>query len=242
MKKIIISLLALVIIISSSTIAFADEFYESNHCVTSYGNPSTTPPLPLGCNNSGGNTSGGGINGGVGSTSIVSWAQQITSVLGVGVDGYHNVMNSDISNGTYTVQKRPGTEADRYWCTYLVIDSYNLTGIAGLSYNYAAVIDMIDFWQSTGGYSYLNYYIDNHQVVLLGVKPGYAFFLQGTPGQHTGNEHVEIVRDLSIDVNGNGVVNTYSSNTTLTEHAWQVSGWEIIPLWNVTPVGFGGHL
>lgn len=54
MKKHVLFFVVLcVCCISFTSLVFADEIFESNHCVTQIGNPQDPPPLPLGCDNSG---------------------------------------------------------------------------------------------------------------------------------------------------------------------------------------------
>jgi hypothetical protein len=163
---------------------------------------------------------------------VLGWAQSITNILQVGYDGSYNKMVSNISNSTYTAPQSPSTNiGNLYWCTYLIIDSYALSGINGLSRaSHSAVVYMMQFWRQTPGFVFLDYYSGNRQSVLSQVQPGYVIFYQANPGQTTLGtfDHVAIVKSLTINNNGDGTLETYDSNTTYsTRLTYPVDNWNI---------------
>ncbi len=195
-------------------------------------------------------------------SSILGWTENISSVLEIGPDIFipndpnPNQHNTDydrvvqiITNGTYTATRRTGELIDTsprglYWCTNLVIDSYNLAGKAGLGLNHQAVVNMNNFWKTSSrdfnsGYIYLDYLNDNHQSVLSALNPGFAIFFESVPGVFTGNEHTAIIKDKHLDSNGNGWIETYDSNTNSKTHRYPIFGWNVKNQ-RYTLVGFGG--
>jgi hypothetical protein len=142
-------------------------------------------------------------------------------------------MVADISSTSYTAPKSPGTSiSNKYWCTYLVIDSYNLANHPGLSRAQAAVASMIPFWKSSSGFKFLDYYNGSHQNILSQVQPGYSIMFQDNPGQATVGEfdHAAIVKSINLNSQGDGTLVTYDSNLptqwgkTIT---YPVAGWEV---------------
>lgn len=206
------------------TNAFAQQTVQSKPVQTKVGNPA-------------GNPSSGNLS------SILDWDEKIVNSLQPGIWGYLNKLATNITNGSYTTNTWAGADTGSvYWCTYSVIDSYNLAGISGLSKSqHAAVVIMRQFWKSAQaaslGYKYLDY-PSNHQT-LQEVQPGYAMFMESVPDQHTGNEHVAIVKAISINDRGDGTIETYESNSSSKSHTYIVDGWNIPK--TVYPVrGFGG--
>jgi hypothetical protein len=198
----------------------------------------------------GGLTAGGGGGGGGGGTtgvcnsgstqsSITGWAKSITSCLQVGADGFFDILTAPVSNGSYTTHA-----PTPYECTYLVVDSYNLSGYSGLSYGSdGAVAYMISFWKSNPNYLYLDYYNLSHQTILSQVQPGYAIFFQTVPGQTTvGDDHTAIVGSLTLDSLGSGSMVTYNANSPAsagTAVRYSVYLWDIVNQGSQQAVGFG---
>lgn len=172
---------------------------------------------------------------------ILEWAQKINDALEPGVWDYRNKMMADICNTTgYCAHKRLGaTEAYEngeqlslqgiYWCTFIVIDSYNLAGRAGLTpEGHLAVVNMIDYWKNTSGYQYLDYQHQNHADILKQVKPGYAYFLVQSPELlHTAHEHTGLVKSITFDSRGNGTLVTVESNSSFPGHSYPIVEWEV---------------
>lgn len=147
------------------------------------------------------------------SGTILPWTIQISDALQTGFDGSYDKMVSNITNGTYTAPQSPGTStSNKYWCTYLVIDSYNLAGFSGLSRAHAGAVNMLSFWKTNAAYTFLDYYNNNH--MLDQVQPGYSILFQDNPGQTSIGDfdHAAIVKDINVDSHGNGTLNTYDSN------------------------------
>lgn len=166
------------------------------------------------------------------STNVLTWVEKINSVLEEGPLGDFNKMIANITNGVYTAKKRTGefintTERGLYWCTNLVIDTYNLIGKTGLNDNHQAVISMRNFWKTTPGYIHLDYLNENHQSILSRVSPGYVVFFEQQPGVFTGNEHVAIVKTISIDSDGKGFLETYDANTNAKTQRYPIVNWDI---------------
>ncbi|MCL4418989.1 hypothetical protein M1146_02680 [Patescibacteria group bacterium] len=167
---------------------------------------------------------------------ILGWAGQITNNLQIGSDGGLNRMTTSITNNSYTAIYAPSTSSlDKYWCTYLVIDSYNLAGYRGLSLGSGdgAVYYMISHWKQLPGYTFLDYYNQPHENILKLVRPGYAIFFLNDPsatGPSSDGDHAAIVKSISIDLQGNGVIETYDSNLPSawgTVVRYPVVDWEI---------------
>lgn len=174
-------------------------------------------------------------------STILAWDQKIVDGLEAGIWGLFNKLATAITNGTYSTGIWYGAdEPTVYWCTYSIIDSYNLAGISGLSKGaHAAVITMRQFWsQSSGlGYKYLDYRTDN--TLLKSAQPGYAIFMEAVPGSYTGHEHVALMKIISFDDRGNGVIETNDSNSGQKSNRYPVVGWSITNT-PYTVTGFGG--
>lgn len=175
---------------------------------------------------------------------ILEWDEAIVAVLQTGVWGYYNRMMTNFSDGDYSTGTWAGTnEGNLYWCTYSIIDSYRLAGVPGLGKDkgHAAVVGMRSYWKSLEaqnyGYIYVDYEGNNQN--LINVQPGYAMFMESVAGQHTGREHVNMVKEISIDANGNGYFVTNDSNSSSKSRKYTVAGWKILN--TIYPVrGFGG--
>ncbi len=236
MKKYISLIISCVIFfvfffLPSST--FAQQEYFSNTCINEFGEPIDPPPGQLGCSNTTGGT--GGTSGGL--TDVLSWAEQIATHLEPAFWDYRNRMMGDVSNGTYSANKRTGssdavnqlTLDGLYWCTFIVIDSYNLAGRSGLTpAGHLAVVNMIQYWKNTPGYRYLDYDHEDHKTIIQQLKPGYPYFLVRSAAlEHTGNEHVGLIRNISLDQNGNGYIETLESNASNISRKYPVDAWSV---------------
>lgn len=172
--------------------------------------------------------------------SAIDWDTQIVQALQPGLWGYINKLVSGISNGSYSTGSWNGTnEATVYWCTYSIIDSYNLAGVGGLSKaSHAAVVNMRNYWKNApAGYKYIDYPGSSKELASL--QPGYAMFMELVPGQYTGNEHVAMIKSVSVDARGNGSIQTQDSNSSVPIHTYPVDNWTIQGT-NYPVRGFGG--
>lgn len=141
---------------------------------------------------------------------------------------YHKMVNP-ISNGGYRGIAGNATDlSNLYWCTFLVIDAYNLSGIRGLTTAHSAVLNMIPFFMNTSGYTFIPYSVafssysppryrvtnnGERRYALTKVQPGCTTFFQSNPGVHEKN-HVAILKTKVLDANFNGFIETYDSNNT----------------------------
>lgn len=210
----------------------SQEITKSNTVSTKVGNPTQSPPgiiVP-------GNTNNSQL------ASVLEWDEKIVNALSKGAWGYFNILSTAISNGSYSTGTCPANCVQGiYWCTHSIVDAYNLAGIAGLSKTgHAAVVNMRAFWKSEQaaslGYKYVDY---NGSIKGLAIYPGYAIFFESVAGVHTGDEHVALVKEISIDEKGDGKIDMYDSNYPTRSHHYAISGWTIInPLYPIR--GFGG--
>lgn len=191
-----------------------------------------------------GGAGGGGGNGagGTGNTSdVVNWAQQITAGLKTNLWTYYNDSRGiDLCQGAYCVSQRSGSgEDDLYWCTYLVVDAYNLAGHAGMTVDrQGSVQAMAEFFKGNG-FLYVRYDDSTGQAALGQVKPGFAFFLESERGVYNEKEHTGLVQTISIDGNGNGSLVTYESNSDQISHTFTIANWQVLNTFYPL-TGFGG--
>lgn len=142
---------------------------------------------------------------------IVQWAQRINDALQPGLPpSSYNKMLADISNGTYSATKRSAQDrgvgpTGIYWCTNIVIDSYNLANTKGLNTNHQAVRGMMDFWKKTSGYIFQPYPGTDLKLV----QAGFALF-RINPDWNL--DHVSIIESIKIDHRGEGSIKTLDSN------------------------------
>lgn len=214
---------------------------KSNRVCTKVGNPTTPDPCLI-------PDQGIPIPGGVpsnlsGLAAILEWDSQIVNSLAPGLWGYLNRMLTNFSNNNYSTGTWPGTnEGSVYWCTYSIIDSYNLAGFPGLSKAaHAAVVNMRRFWRTEGVAKYNMVYVDyqTDNTSIANVKPGFAMFMETVDGVFTGKEHVNMIREISINAEGNGSFSTYDSNSSAKGKNYTVAGWRVLnPIYPVR--GFGG--
>ena len=227
MKKVLILLTSFLFLTCVNVPAYADLQTNSNTIDTKVGNPLIT-----------------GVTGGGKAGDVLSWASQISNELEAGYDGAFDRMTASITNGSYTTQPAPGTSVGNiYWCTYLIVDSFNLAGITGLSRGAdAAVVNMISAFQNTPGLKYLDYYNGNRSQVLSQVQPGYAIFYQSSPGSGALGDldHTAIIKTISVNSHGDGQIETMDANISGGRKvlSYTIDGWDI--KWRTSPVvGFG---
>ncbi len=158
---------------------------------------------------------------------ITYWTQQITQNLTGETriwppSNYFNILLTPPSNGSYRAFYAPATDlTNLYWCTFLVVDAYNLASFKGLDLiGQGDVIAMQNFFGNTPGYSLISFpgdnpsgYIPAVKVAILNqVQPGSAIFFNSIRGVHNGAEHVGVVASILVDSFGNGLLTTYESN------------------------------
>lgn len=155
-----------------------------------------------------------------GSNKIIGIASQITQLLSKGIDGFFNVKRDE-----------PGVY---YWCTYLIVDSYNRSGLSGLTRpNHAAVLAMKSFFSNTQGYKLLS-----PDTAVSNLRVGDVIFFEGS-----GNQHTSLIKSFDLEENGNGVIKTYDSNNIVIEDTVFVRNYRATKaqtttrLYNIT--GFG---
>jgi hypothetical protein len=175
---------------------------------------------------------------GQGLSGVVGFAKQITDALTVGpierIWGMKlfNELDNEIANGFWHTGTFAGTnDATVYWCTYLVIDSYSLSGFQGFLKNkltggMAGVLNMRAWWMGQGqalGYYYLD--TDKDPKTILKVVPGDAMFeFDNCPGQC---QHVALVREVCIHADGTGHVTTLESNSGSRGKQLPVVNWKV---------------
>lgn len=147
---------------------------------------------------------------------------------------------------SYRVILRQGSNIGprwRYWCTDLIIDTYNLAlGKRLLGENLGAVQSQVTFWKTEGkGFSYVRY-VANHQGALNKLFSsqglGGPIFWESQEGTYNGGEHVGLIKNGSIDSHGNGEIDTYEANAGHTSGKYPIVGWQVknVPY---PVVGFG---
>lgn len=174
----------------------------------------------------------------------VYWAKNINGALKYNTNnGTWDIMMQNISNNGYTATKEPGGPPDgnKYWCTYLVIDSYRLAGVPGLSLNQGLVSSMLSFWQNTTGYFVIPYSVsaslEQKIANLKSVRPGYAVLRT-----YAGNyklDHASIVSENKVRDDGYGSIITIDANG-FTSWPLVVEKGDIVQLDNHYSVNFGG--
>lgn len=98
-------------------------------------------------------------------------------------------------------------ESVYYWCTYLIIDSYNKSGFPELTRaSHAGVIGMKNFFSSGGKYKLLP-----ADTPVENLKPGNVIFFEGK------GQHVSLIKSVDINELGHGSIHTYESNNVQTE-------------------------
>lgn len=204
---------------------------QTSCAVTKVGSPQDSPSLPTACTTASQDT--GSTITSADSIDIVSWAEKITAALRPNLWSYYNNMTANICSGTgYCATKATGnSEVNLYWCTYLVVDAYNLSDKKGLNITSdAAVVNMMQNWKNMAGYTFYPYDPGNpsnpeNRDTLSKIHPGVAFFFAEDPHQTVGAEHTGLVKSISIDKNGNGSITSLESNSDKTSHTYIISDW-----------------
>ena len=131
---------------------------------------------------------------------IVSNAAQIVTLLRPGT-----ICNPKTGTRCYNVKvDEPGVF---YWCTFLIIDSYNKAGLPGLTRKAdGLVVNMRDFFKNTPGYRLLPPSTPVEQL-----RSGDTIVFQGD------GQHINLIHSFELDQNGNGVIHTYDANNVVTE-------------------------
>lgn len=183
---------------------------------------------------------------------ILTYTTQLSNALQYGkanVTGAlsYNRMVQDITNGTYHSTKRTGDVKDGtgedgiYWCTNLVIDTYNLAGITGpqISKGHQSVASLLQFWRTTPGFLFFDYLKSPEQTLKRVISGAVVFFKQTINSTSTQPfDHVAIVKQISVDVKGNGEMQTYDANTPDKILVYPIDSWNVKG--NLYPlVGFG---
>lgn len=148
---------------------------------------------------------------------------------------------------SYRVVLRGGSNigpAWRYWCTDLIIDTYNLKlGKRVLGEDLGAVQSQVSFWKRKGGSFVYMRYINNHARALQALFQtapnfGDAIFWESQEGTYNGGEHVGLIRGGTVDSHGNGEIDTYEANAGRTSGKYPITNWQIknVPF---PVVGFG---
>jgi len=141
-----------------------------------------------------------GTGGGVGNERIVQNASQITQNLRTSYD-------SGLGVNLYNVKvDEPGVY---YWCTYLIVDSYNKAGILDLNrVDHGSVIAIKEFFKRSGRFKFLPPETPAEQL-----KPGDVIFFEGI------GQHVSLIKSLEMDPSGSGLgeIHTYESNNVQLE-------------------------
>ncbi len=244
MKKIILVLTLFLLTATYTGTAFS-QTVKSNCVQTQVGNPTGSPSLPPECQTT---SSDNALGSPSNSSDILSWAGKITTGLTPGEWSFYNdsvgVGNICNTDG-YCAHEFPGNDPNLYWCTYLVVDAYNLAGHQGLTIgDDGAVVNMMSHWKSLPGYIFYPYDPDNpnnpeNQATLSRIHPGVAFFLAVNPNQTINEEHTGLVKSITIDSNGNGSLTTYESDSDKTSHTFTIIAWTVIGTF--FPLrGFGG--
>lgn len=235
----------------------------SNCVITKVGNPTGVAPV---CPTNSSNQNNNPVIGPCGP--LLAWAQTVSDHLELGAPDpsiatngrYHNRQMSNIYNCNYSALKRDGQAnivnevVDErinhwYWCTYIVLDSFNLVGLKGidgeiLDLTQADVRDLHIYMDSTAGFQFVDYRTDKKNA-LAKVRPGYAFFVEACFKSYcAGGAHTGIIKSIDIDTRGNGSIITLESNSTVKSHTWAIAEWEVIgPDYAGRPlVGFGGPI
>lgn len=218
-------LLAMLVVALVSPVSAQTLRTESNKATTRVGNPS------------------------VGNDNILRWAGEITNNLQTGsVFGLKNRLATNITNASYNTGTWPSTNTSNlYWCTYLIVDAFNLSGIKGMTkIGHGAVATMHRFWaRGPSGYVYVDYDggAGRNLESLKYVKPGYAIMWERVRRTWTTNgNHVGLVKSINIDQRGNGEIWTYESNSSAVSHKYAVSNYRVGGSAGRPASGFGGAL
>lgn len=209
--------------------ALADDYKSVSNIVnTQVGSPSTSAPADTG--------------------SALAWNEKINAALTPGLWGFYNRLETNISNGTYTATQREGLyqyqydSTGLYWCTYAIVDAYNLAGRPGLTISGdGGVVQMAIDWRSLPGFTYVEYQQADHLAALSKVKPGYAIFFEAVRDTPTsdGEEHVAMVTNISVNSHGDGSLSTIDANGPGRSTTYTIVDGDILNTIHPT-IGFGG--
>lgn len=104
-----------------------------------------------------------------------------------------------------------GLEPNVYWCTYLIVDSYNKVAATGLDrLRHGAVVNMKSYFKNTQANGGKLRFLEPATPVSQ-LRPSDTIFFEGR-GQHT-----TLVKSIILDPNGNGTITTYDSNNVVLE-------------------------
>jgi hypothetical protein len=178
----------------------------------------------------------------VGNNDILSWGGKIldniqpypTSCYGTYI---YNVMLQTVTNGSYTARKKPGSacgeSGSTYYCSNLIIDSYNL---AGINNNFSQYVPrMIGQWPSVPGLTV------RQSGNVDGLQSGDAVFWLISSAASTA-QHVDMIKSIDVSSAGNGTLTTIDANTNSKENKFYVRNWNLIGKWitgNVAWFGLG---
>lgn len=166
------------------------------------------------------------------SNSITYWADKISSSLkqfseSCGDTNLWNILTDVVTNGSFHSHNRTGSSCglapSTYFCTDLVIDSYNLAGIKNNFSEYSGHTSegrpgMFDQWSSIPGLSTRQ---DND---VRGLKPGDAIFWF----EDDFGAHVDLISKISVDYQtGDGSITTTDSNMDRRSITWDVNHFEL---------------
>lgn len=122
----------------------------------------------------------------------------------------------------YLYNKKSDEPSTYYWCTYLIVDSYNMSGAAGLSRaGYGLVLGMKSFFRNTGlnGGKY-NFLPPDAKADQL--NPGDVVFFEGR------GQHVSLIKSIELDTDGDGAVKTYEANNVVIEDFISVKSFKLL--------------
>lgn len=182
----------------------------------------------------------------------LSITQHLYKTFGRAIDLYDQIKPNppgkfqlpNTPNPSYVVQMRGGQACagslgcvgSRYWCTDLLIDTYNIAlGKRVLGEDLGTVENMINFWKKspTSGFVFVHYRNANeHQSALNALyasKPSFggALFFESVEGTHNGFEHVALIQNVKLDSTGNGNIQTYEANSGSKTGNYPIYHWQI---------------
>lgn len=109
-----------------------------------------------------------------------------------------------------------------YWCTYLIVDSYNKIVATGLDrIKHGAVVNMKNYFKNTQANGGKLRFLEPTTPVSQ-LRPSDTIFFEGQ-GQHT-----SLIKSIILDPNGNGTIVTYDSNNVVLEDEISVRGYRAL--------------
>lgn len=104
-----------------------------------------------------------------------------------------------------------GQGSNLYWCTYLIVDSYNKVRATGLDrLRHGAVVNMKSYFQNAQANGGRLRFLGPTSLVSQ-LRPGDTIFFEGQ------GQHVSLIKSIVLDPNGNGTIVTYDSNNVVLE-------------------------